>query len=222
MYQTKATKATKANMFSATPMRTCRLSPRELSPPPIQRQDSARWYAANHNPPAITRQIPLGEEFAKVANERALERSKFVRGTEVELNYIIAPQGDVGKLARGTKGRVDRRIKGGWLSVQFGRAGVDKCLKVRTSNCRTPTMASTKPSYTVLDFFIDDNRALRCFKTAMCDILHPLLNDHVVAGLWAKMSNAERSVWTAASKQVNEHKEAWKALTSSEQWALHV
>ena len=104
----------------------------QLTPPPIQRQDSARWYAATSRPPPVKRQVPLGEEFADVAAARANMRSRMVQGACVELNYLF--DSPVAGVKRGTKGRVNKRIPGGWLLVKFvGCPG--QGVKVRTSNC---------------------------------------------------------------------------------------
>lgn len=124
--------------MSATPWRQCRMSntttpqaaSQRRSPPPIQRQDSARWYASV---PQIKRQIPLGEEFAKVMEDRTAARKQMVRGASVELTYLFSLPGNAGQIPSGTTGRISRRIAGGWLQVKF--EGHDKSIKVRTSNC---------------------------------------------------------------------------------------
>jgi hypothetical protein len=126
-------------MFSATPMRNCRLDSHStptaakplLTPPPIQRQDSSRLYAEGVT---VRRQIPLGEVFAGVTVKRDEMRSRMVKGAHIELNYIFAPRGEVGKITRGTRGCISKRMGSGWLMVRF--EGINKCVKVRTSNCR--------------------------------------------------------------------------------------
>lgn len=171
-------------------MRQCRLSQTMqtpaaaeplLTPPPIQRQDSARWYA-DHRPAPPKRQVPLGEEFAAVMDDQSAERRKMVRGSAVKLQYIFVPDGAVGAIASGTTGRVSKRIHGGWLVVKFD--GQTKSVKVRTSNCLRIRKAVVDAGYDT-------------FRRAMADVVAPESKE-----LWAKMSADERRVWERAEQQV--------------------
>jgi hypothetical protein len=158
-----------------------------LTPPPIQRQDSARWYA-DHRPPPVKRQVPLGEEFEAVAAARENMRSRMVRGAHVELNYVFAPSDEISKITRGTRGRISKRMASGWLMVRF--EGFDKCVKVRTSNCMLAL-------YTVAPKPVAPDAGYNTFYQAMLGVVAPERKE-----LWAKMSTDERRVWERAEQQV--------------------
>ena len=103
-----------------------------FTPVPIQRQDSARWYADNERvPPAVKRHIPLGSYVRAVEEQHQEDRRRMVQGNWVKLQYIL--NSPVPGVERWTKGRISKRLGSGWLLVKF--EGQDNSVKVRTSNC---------------------------------------------------------------------------------------
>jgi hypothetical protein len=161
-----------------------------FTPPPIQRQDSARWYTLQRPTPP-KRQVPLGEQFAAVMDDQRTDRLKMVRGATVELNYVFAPAGAVGKVASGTSGRVSKRILGGWLMVKFD--GQSKPVKVRTSNCRfhPSKQVAPAPAARVTGYFT--------FNRAMCGTESSAAERKE---LWSKMSTDDMQIWVRAEQHV--------------------
>lgn len=115
-----------------------------LTPPPLQRQHSLSRYT---NSP-INRQIPLNEMFANEMNNSNIARKHMVRGALIELTYIFVPLGTAGKIPNGTTGRISRRRHGGWLQVKF--ECYDKCVNVRTCNCKLILKTTNKKSLSII------------------------------------------------------------------------
>lgn len=212
-------------MFSATPTQTALASemPKTpsaakppLAPPPIQRQDSIRWYADNTCAPgSVKRQIPFGSEVVEVEAKRAKERKQMVQGACVELKYLF--DSPVAGVERGTKGRVNKRIPGGWLLVKFVGAPASK---VRTSNCTLGSWESVAKPPTLHDSLLKSVQEhsssnhptpIVLYARAMlpairaCETL-PVgwTAEDAVISTWACLTAAQREPWMQAAAAVSE------------------
>ena len=112
-----------------------------------------------------------------------------IPGTIIELINTWVNKSEGKTINSNTRGRVARRINGGWLLVKFD--GQDKCVKVRSSICRLANQSKV-------------NKPLSSKNNKGNGIFNKKVEDELMLR-WNQMTDEKRDSWVSVIQQI----ESW-------------
>ena len=118
------------------------------------------------------------------------EKIPMIPGSIIELINTWVNKSEDKTINSNTRGRVARRINGGWLLVKFD--GQDKCVKVRSSTCRHAKQSK-------VNIKSDSSKTNK-----ENGIFNKKVEDELMLR-WNQMTDEKRDSWVSVIKQV----ESW-------------
>ena len=124
-----------------------------------------------------------------MTTQHTSEKITMIPGTIIELINTWVNKSEGKTINSNTRGRVARRINGGWLLVKFD--GQDKCVKVRSSICRLANQSKV-------------NKPLSSKTNKGNGIFNKKVEDELMLR-WNQMTDEKRDSWVSVIQQI----ESW-------------